>query len=308
MSNRARRSREDRARMRLIGGRIREQRQKVAGPLRRGVFLVPATITSIGLLAGFYSAVSSMAGHFELAAVMIMVAFICDGLDGRVARLSRTSTQFGVEYDSLADVVAFGMAPAMLAYNWALQPIGTLGVAVSGLFVVCAALRLARFNVQTASVDKRRFVGLPVPGAAAMIAGLALAYSYFEFSSPRALCTVMVPITLALGGLMISRVPYPSFKGINFRKRAPLELMIGVLMVAALLFAMPQVTAFALAACYVLSGPILMARGERMTAKVPVLHPVPNERHHEPAKPAGGGESARRTANLVEDRDPSGRA
>jgi CDP-diacylglycerol--serine O-phosphatidyltransferase len=305
MSNRARRSREDRARVRLIRGRIREQRQKVAGPLRRGVFLVPATITSIGLLAGFYSAVSSMAGHFELAAVMIMVAFICDGLDGRVARLSRTSTQFGVEYDSLADVVAFGMAPAILAYNWALQPIGTLGVAVSGLFVVCAALRLARFNVQTASLDKRRFVGLPVPGAAAMIAGLALAYSYFEFSSPRALCTAMVPITLALGGLMISRVPYPSFKGIDFRKRAPIELMIGVLMVAALLFAMPQVTAFALAACYVLSGPVLMARGERMTAKVPMLRPVPNERHHEPTRSAAAGESARRTTNLVEDRDPS---
>jgi CDP-diacylglycerol---serine O-phosphatidyltransferase len=308
MNKRARRSREDRARMRLIGGRFRQQRQKVAGPLRRGVFLVPATITSIGLLAGFYSAISSMAGHFELAAVMIAIAFICDGLDGRVARLSRTSTQFGVEYDSLADVVAFGMAPAMLAYNWALQPIGTLGVAVSGLFVVCAALRLARFNVQTASLDKRRFVGLPVPGAAAMIAGLALAYSYFDLSSPRALCTAMVPITLALGGLMISRVPYPSFKGIDFRKRAPLELMIGVLMVAALLFAMPQVTAFALATCYVLSGPVLMARGERMTAKVPVLHPVPNERHHEPARKAGSDDSSRRTTKLAPDREPSERA
>jgi CDP-diacylglycerol--serine O-phosphatidyltransferase len=308
MSNRARRSREDRARVRLIRGRLREQRQKVAGPLRRGVFLVPATITSIGLLAGFYSAVSSMAGHFELAAVMIMVAFICDGLDGRVARLSRTSTQFGVEYDSLADVVAFGVAPAMLAYNWALVPIGTLGVAVSGLFVVCAALRLARFNVQTASVDKRRFVGLPVPGAAAMIAGLALAYSYFQFNSPRALCTAMVPVTLALGGLMISRVPYPSFKGINFRKRAPLELMIGVLIVAALLFAMPQVTAFVLAACYVLSGPVLMATGERMTAKIPVLRPVPNERPHEGARTESVEASARRTTNLADRRDPQDRA
>jgi CDP-diacylglycerol---serine O-phosphatidyltransferase len=308
MSNRARRSREDRARVRLIRGRIREQRQKVAGPLRRGVFLVPATITSIGLLAGFYSAVSSMAGHFELAAVMIMFAFICDGLDGRVARLSRTSTQFGVEYDSLADVVAFGVAPAMLAYNWALQPIGTLGVAVSGLFVVCAALRLARFNVQTASIDKRRFVGLPVPGAAAMIAGLALAYSYFEFSSPRMLCAAMVPITLALAGLMISRVPYPSFKGIDFHKRAPLELMIGVLIIAALLFAMPQVTACALAACYVLSGPVLMIKGEGMTAKVPVLRPVPNERAHESPKSESGEGSARRTTNLADRREPLERA
>jgi len=302
-------ARGDRARMRLIRGRIREQRQKVVAPLRRGVYLVPATITSVGLLAGFYSAVSSMAGHFELAAVMIMVAFICDGLDGRVARLSRTSSQFGVEYDSLADVVAFGVAPAMLAYTWALQPIAALGVAVSGLFVVCAALRLARFNVQTASIDKRRFVGLPVPGAAAMIAGLALAYSYFELSSPRMLCTLMIPVTLALGALMISRVPYPSLKGIDFRKRAPLELMLGVLIVAALLFAMPQLTAFALAACYVLSGPVLMIKGERMSAKMPMLRPVPNDRHHDSSKsPAAIEAVARRTNPLVDGRDPSDRA
>ncbi len=264
-------------RPRLIAGQIRKQREKVAAPLRRGVFLAPATITSIGLLSGFYSTISSIAGHFELAAVMIMVAFICDGLDGRIARLSRTSSQFGIEYDSLSDVVAFGMAPAVLAYTWALRPIGGLGVAVSGLFVVCAALRLARFNVQTGSVDKRRFVGLPVPGAAALIAGITLAYSYFEFESPRALCTVMVPITLALAGLMISRVPYPSFKGINLHKRAQVELLIGVVIVAAFLVTMPGLTVFVLSSAFVLSGPYLMLRGERMSTKVPVLYPVESE-------------------------------
>src|SRR5215472_9115188 len=108
--------------VRIISGRIKEQRDKVAAPLKRGVFLAPATITSLGMLSGFYSAISSIAGHFELAAVMIMVAFICDGLDGRIARLSRTSSQFGIEYDSLSDVVAFGMAPAILAFTWALHP------------------------------------------------------------------------------------------------------------------------------------------------------------------------------------------
>src|SRR5579864_3527846 len=147
-------------RMRLISGRIRQQRKKVVAPLRRGVFLLPVTITSLGLLSGFYSIVSSINGHFEVAAVMIAVAFVCDGLDGRVARASRTSSQFGVEYDSLSDVVAFGVAPAALAYSWALRPLGALAIVVSGLFVVCAALRLARFNVQTGSIDKRRFVGL----------------------------------------------------------------------------------------------------------------------------------------------------
>jgi CDP-diacylglycerol---serine O-phosphatidyltransferase len=268
-------SRSERPRVRIISGRIKEQRDKVAAPLKRGVFLAPATITSIGLLSGFYSAISSIAGHFELAAVMIMVAFICDGLDGRVARLSRTSSQFGIEYDSLSDVVAFGMAPAILAYTWALQPIGGLGVAIAGLFVVCAALRLARFNVQTASVDKRRFVGLPVPGAAAMIAGIALAYSYFEFSSPKALCSAMAPITLTLAGLMISRVPYPSFKGLNLEKRAQIELTIAAIITAAFLVAMPQLTVFLLASAFVLAGPYLMlVKGERTPTKAPVLHQV----------------------------------
>lgn len=265
---------EDREHVRIVRGRFLEQRRKVAGPLRRGVFLVPATITSLGLLSGFYSAISSIDGHFELAAVMILIAFICDGLDGRVARLSRTSSQFGVEYDSLSDVVAFGMAPAILAYTWALKPIGTLGIAVSGLFVVCAALRLARFNVQVETVDKRRFVGLPVPGAAIMIAGTALAYSYFEFTSPRVLCLAMVPLTLGLGWLMISRVPYPSFKGIDFKRRAQVELLIVVLVVIALLFALPQLTAFVLASAFVLSGPYLMIRGEEMHEKVPMMGPL----------------------------------
>jgi len=273
---RATRTREERERIRAVRGRLREQRAKVAGPFRRGVYLVPATITSLGLLSGFYSAISAIGGHFELAALMILIAFICDGLDGRIARLSRTSSQFGVEYDSLSDVVAFGMAPAILAYTWALKPIGTLGIAVSGLFVVCSALRLARFNVQVETVDKRRFVGLPVPGAAIMIAGTALAYSYFEFSSPRMLCVAMVPLTLALGWLMISRVPYPSFKGLDFNHRAQVELMIAVLVVVALLFALPQLTAFILATAFVLSGPYLMVRGEELHEKVPVMRPMPS--------------------------------
>jgi CDP-diacylglycerol---serine O-phosphatidyltransferase len=262
--------------MRLISGRLRQQRKKVVAPLRRGVFLLPVTITSLGLLSGFYSVVSSMNGHFEVAAVMIAIAFVCDGLDGRVARASRTSSEFGVEYDSLSDVVAFGVAPACLAYAWALRPLNGIGIVVAGMFVVCGALRLARFNIQTETVDKNRFVGLPIPGAAAMIAGVALAYSYMELESPRMLCSVMAPTTLSLALLMISRVPYPSFKTITLHKRAPVELTIGVLMAAAMLFALPQLSAFILASAFVLSGPFLMLRGEEMQPKVPVLHPVPS--------------------------------
>ncbi len=267
----------DRARVRLISGRLKEQRKKVAAPFRRGVYLVPATITSLGLMAGFYSLISAINAHFELAAVMIMVAFVCDGLDGRVARMSRTSSRFGVEYDSLSDIVAFGVAPAGLVYTFAVRPLGLWGWIVSGIFVVCAALRLARFNIQTGSTDKNRFTGLPVPGAALMIASLVLAYSYFELDSPRMLEAVAAPLTVALSAAMISRVPYPSFKSVNLRRRAPLEILIGVLVAAAFFFALPQLTMFALATAYVLSGPILMLGGEKMTKKVPVLRPVPGD-------------------------------
>ena len=273
-------------RMRLISGRINEQRKKVVAPLRRGVFLLPVTITSLGLMSGFYSIVSSMNGHFEVAAVMIAIAFVCDGLDGRVARASRTSSEFGVELDSLSDVVAFGVAPACIAYAWALKPLGGVGIVIAGMFVICGALRLARFNIQTGTTDKNRFVGLPIPGAAAMIAGMSLAYSYCELNSPRTLCTVVAPITLALGLLMISRVPYPSFKTITVHKRAPIELTIGMVMAAAMLFALPQLTVFILATSFVLSGPFLMMRGEDMQPKVPVLHQVPKTKG--PARSTNG--------------------
>jgi CDP-diacylglycerol--serine O-phosphatidyltransferase len=298
MSRNSRRSREERARMALYSTQVRDGNAGPESPLRRGVFLLPATITSIGLLSGFYSMVSAVTGHFEVAAVMIIIAFFCDGLDGRIARASRTSSQFGVEYDSLSDVVAFGVAPAMLAFSWALRPINSIGIAVGGLYVLCGALRLARFNVQTATADKSRFVGLPIPGAALMIATTALAYSYFEFESPRMLCTLMVPFTLVLGGLMISRVPYPSFKAMKLEKRAQIELVITMMVCAAMLFAMPQLTAFMLSAAYVLSGPALMIRGERLSAKVSVLRPVAAGKSHDANGAAPQPEAAKRTRSL----------
>ena len=254
-----------RARIRLISGRLKVRKEvaEVAAPLKRGVFLAPAAITSLGLLSGFYSLISSINSHFELAATMIVVAFICDGLDGRIARASRTSSQFGIEYDSLSDVVAFGVAPASLIYMFALQALGNLGWLFSGAYIVFAALRLARFNIQVGTVDKRRFVGLPVPGAAAMVAGLVLAYSYFELNSARLLSGFSAPLTLALACLMISRVPYPSFKSIKHRDRAPVELLALVVIAVAAMITLPGLTLFVLASAYVLSGPVLFLRGHR---------------------------------------------
>jgi len=294
------------ARVRLISGRLMEQQRRVVAPLRRGVFLAPATITSLGLLAGFFGLVSAINSHFELAAVMILIAFVCDGLDGRVARLSRTSSHFGVEYDSLSDVVAFGVAPAGIAYCWSLRLLGTWGVVIAGMFVICAALRLARFNVQTGSTDKRRFVGLPVPGAAAMIAGCVLAYSYFELESPRVLVIVMAPLTVALASLMISRVPYPSFKTINLRRRAPVELVAVMLVALAFLFAMPQFSFFMLATAYVASGPYLLLTGERSQPLAPVLGPQADGHTtpHANARKSRAGAAARSTGDLSEHQAP----
>jgi CDP-diacylglycerol---serine O-phosphatidyltransferase len=306
MSRTEENGRDAQAQMRRISGRLKEQQRRVVAPLRRGVFLAPATITSLGLLSGFFSLVSAINSHFELAAVMILIAFVCDGLDGRVARLSRTSSHFGVEYDSLSDVVAFGVAPAVIAYCWSLRLLGTWGVVIAGMFVICAALRLARFNVQTASSDKRRFVGLPVPGAAAMIAGCVLAYSYFEFDSPHVLVIVMAPLTVALASLMISRVPYPSFKTINLHQHARVELVVAMLLVLACLFAMSQFTFFLIATAYVVSGPYLLLTGERSQVLVPVLGSQDDGHANLSTNPrrARPGGAARSTGDLSENPPP----
>ena len=300
MNRRLKRDSLARERVRLISGRLRERRKKVVEPLRRGVFLVPVTITSLGLLAGFYSLVLAVEGRFEMAALMVGAAFLCDGLDGRVARASRTSSQFGVEYDSLSDIVAFGVAPAAMVYLWALKALGAWGAMVCGLYVVAAALRLARFNVTSAAIDKRRFVGLPVPGAAILLAALVAAWSPLSVASIGTLSVVMAPLTLCLAALMISRVPYPSFKSLHLRRRAPVEIMALILVGLAFLFAMPELTIFLLTAAYVASGPYLLATGERMSAKMPMLRVVPGERPPEAAdnarKPGSGG--ARKTSEL----------
>ena len=205
---------------------------------------------------------------------MILIAFVCDGLDGRVARLSRTSSHFGVEYDSLSDVVAFGVAPAGIAYCWSLRLLGAgrVVIVICRTVCVCAALRLARFNVQTGSTDKRRFIACGVRRGRAdrrLCARLQL----FRVESPHALVTVIAPLTAALAFLMISRVPYPSFKTINLNQRARVELVALMLLVLAFLFAMPQFTFFMLATAYVASGPYLLLMGERSQALAPVLGP-----------------------------------
>ncbi|MGH7857879.1 MAG: CDP-diacylglycerol--serine O-phosphatidyltransferase, partial [Candidatus Binatia bacterium] len=195
-------------------------------PLRRGVYILPNLFTTGGLFSGFYSVICTLAGQYEAAAIMVLVAHLFDGVDGRVARMTRTTSRFGVEYDSLADLVAFGVAPGILVYQWALVPWGTWGWLAASLYVTCGALRLARFNVQVDSVEKRAFVGLPIPAAADMIATTVLLYYFLGGEGATHKHITVLLLIYSLAGLMVSAVPYYSFKDIQWRRRQPFSLLL----------------------------------------------------------------------------------
>lgn len=183
---------------------------------RRGIYLLPNLFTTAGLFAGFYAIISAMNGRFEAAAIAIFIAMIMDGIDGRLARMTNTQSDFGKEYDSLADAVSFGVAPSLVIYLWALAPLGKIGFAAAFVFAACAALRLARFNTQIGIIDKRYFQGLASPAAAALIAGFV--WWGDDASWVREdLTWVAAILTVAAGVLMVSNVRYYSFKDLDLR-------------------------------------------------------------------------------------------
>ena len=226
--------------------------------LRKGVYILPNLVTSAGLFAGFYSIIATLNRDFRMAASMIFVAGLCDLLDGRVARLTHTSSSFGVQYDSLADVIAFGVAPGVLMHTWALRPWGQWGWLAAGLYVICGALRLARFNVQVATVEKRYFVGLPIPAAAAVVASTVLLYYHLGGQGELAKQLVALLVVFGVAGLMVSEIRYFSFKEFHMHQRHPFSLLLGLIFLTALLIGAPQVMLFAGSLGYALSGP---ARG-----------------------------------------------
>jgi CDP-diacylglycerol--serine O-phosphatidyltransferase len=225
-------------------------------PLRRGVYIVPSLLTTGNLLAGFYSIILTMSGDFWRASVFILVAHVLDGLDGRVARFTRTTSRFGIEYDSLADLVAFGVAPGILAYAWALAPWGDWGWLAASLYVACSALRLARFNVQVDSVEKRTFVGLPVPAAADVIASVVLLYYHFGGAGATHKQAILLILIYVLAGLMVSNIRYFSFKELPFRRRQAFWILILGIVLIEFAIAMPEVALFLGVTGYALSGPL----------------------------------------------------
>ena len=223
--------------------------------LHRGVYILPNLFTTASLFLGVYAVIASSRDDFLTAAVCIVVAHVCDGLDGRIARWTHTESQFGVEYDSLADLVAFGVAPGILAYRWALEPWGTWGWLAASLFVACGALRLARFNVQTALVEKRTFIGLPIPAAADMVAATVLLYYFFGGQGETSKHFVLLLMVYGLAFLMLSNLSYYSFKDIDLRARAPFLTLVGLMLAVTIAVAQPQILLFLAMIAYVFSGP-----------------------------------------------------
>lgn len=223
-------------------------------PRHKGVYILPNMITTFSLFSGFLGMLWAVAGDYESAGMAILFAALMDGLDGKVARLTNTASEFGIQYDSLADLVAFGVAPSLLMWQWKLHAFGRLGVAVAFIFAACGALRLARFNVSTAVTSKKFFIGLPIPAAGCTAVTLVFFSDYIPAVLGWLLPGFTLGLTLLLGILMVSRVRYFSFKEYGFLRAHPFSSMVTVLLVFALLASQPKLLGFLVAMGYLVAG------------------------------------------------------
>lgn len=238
------------SRQRRLGARARAR-------FSRGLFILPTLFTVGNLFCGYLSVFCSIRGTFQTAAILIIAAAVLDMLDGRIARLTNSASRFGEEYDSLADLVSFGIAPAVLAYSWGLADFHRLGWMASFLFVVCGSMRLARFNIQTRVTDKKYFIGLPIPAAAGTIATLVLATP--ERLVSRFWMAGLLVLTVILSYLMISTLRYRSFKDLDLRRQRRAWILPAIALVFAVIAYRPAVTLLAIALIYAASGPVARA-------------------------------------------------
>jgi CDP-diacylglycerol---serine O-phosphatidyltransferase len=225
--------------------------------LKRGVYLIPSLFTAGNLMCGFFSIIATFRGEFVNAALFIILANILDGIDGYAARLTKTVSRFGVEFDSLADVVSFGVAPAVLVYLWALVPWQTWGWLAACTYVVCGALRLSRFNVQAQGVSKSHFVGLPIPAAAQMITSTIILYYYLGGEGSPSRHVTLLLVIYGLAALMVSSVPYFSLKNNDIKKRHPVWMLVSGIILITLFIAERHLMFFTVVLLYTLSGPLL---------------------------------------------------
>lgn len=231
------------------------QKLKNLENLPRGIYLLPNLFTIGSIFAGFYAIVASLKGNFESAIVSIFIAMIMDNLDGRVARMTNTMTAFGAELDSLADMVSFAIAPAILAYSWGLATLGKFGWLAAFIYTVAVALRLARFNTQVGSASKRYFQGLPCPAAAAVLTSFVWIYLDLDISGKWANLTMAIA-TILIGVLMVSNFHFRSFKDADFKKNVRFAVILAVVLILVLISVDPTKVIFAISASYALSGPL----------------------------------------------------
>ena len=230
---------------------------------RRGIYLLPNLFTLAALFSGFYAIVQAMNNRFENAAIAIFVAMVLDGLDGRVARLTHTQSEFGAQFDSLSDMVSFGAAPALIMYEWALKDLGELGWIAAFVYCAGAALRLARFNTNIDVIDKRYFQGLPSPMAAALVAGLVWVFDDLGIDRELWLRTIAWVCTMYAGVTMVLNVPFYSFKEVNLKKSVPFWVLALFAAGLAVISLKPPVVLFLMVFAYGVSGYVLWGLGRR---------------------------------------------
>jgi CDP-diacylglycerol--serine O-phosphatidyltransferase len=233
--------------------RRRKKRSRKTG--KRGIYILPNLFTSASLFGGFFAIIAAIQGRYETAAIAILISCVFDGLDGKVARLTHSTSLFGTEYDSLSDLVAFGVAPGILAFQWALEPFGRLGWMACFVFVICGALRLARFNVQKDSVEANFFKGLPIPAAASFIASMVLfTKALGGFSGSKHI--VIIVLVYVLSFLMVSSIHYISFKEFDLKKQKPFNVLVAIILILIVVAYKPKIMLFLILTGYILSGPV----------------------------------------------------
>lgn len=240
-------------------------------PFERGIYLLPNLMTTAALFAGFYAVIAGMQGQFEAGAIAIFVAMIFDGLDGRVARMTNSTSAFGAEYDSLSDMVSFGLAPALLVYQWALQDFEKLGWVIAFIYTAAAALRLARFNTQVGIADKRYFQGLPSPAAAALLAGLVWMVETNQMQNASVPFAALL-LTLFAGIMMVSNVRFSSFKELNLKDKVPFVTLILIVLVAVVIALKPAMFLFLIFLVYAVSGPTMTLLALKKTRELRRQH------------------------------------
>jgi CDP-diacylglycerol--serine O-phosphatidyltransferase len=233
---------------------------------RRSIYLLPNLFTALNLFCGFFAMVAAVDGNFVAAAYAIFVAGIFDNLDGKIARATHSTSKFGVEFDSLCDLVSFGVAPGLMMYVWALQPLGRIGWLAGFLFVVCGALRLARFNTQVGTVDSRYFVGLPIPAGAGMNAA-AILFCNKMGVDPHMYPLAFLVMLYTLSFLMVSTIKYPSFKKSDLFRNKNFNVLVAAILILIFIAAQPPIALFLFGVLYISSGPIVTLRHQRLARR-----------------------------------------